>query len=301
MMNLTLYQLQCLDAVVRAGSFQAAAKRLNRSHPSVFAAIKALEEQTGVTLFDRSGYRVALTRDGQSFHEQAKLLLEKADNLKQHAAQLSSGEETSLDVTIGDVCPLPAVLGLLNRFFASHQNTQLDLRFEALAGPLERLTSKETSLIIHHIDKSDMRLEFIPLFSVRIIPVAAPGFLPFAITRDITPEQLRPFPQCIIRDTARHIPRQNHFIIEGARHWTVADQLMKKEIIKQAMGWGHLPAFLAGPELQRHELVELTGKHLPGKTVEIVAARLRNHPHGPVANRLWHHIEKAAGTAMADC
>ncbi len=54
--GLKLHDLCCFSAVVRQGSFQAAASILNRSHPSVFAAVARLEQQLGLTLLDRSGY-----------------------------------------------------------------------------------------------------------------------------------------------------------------------------------------------------------------------------------------------------
>jgi len=294
MHGLTLHQLRCFDAVVREGGFQAAALTLNRTHPAVYSAIKSLEDQLGVTLFDRSGYRVALTEAGRSFHVRNSVLLGELEALQSHAKQLAVGEETTLSIVIGDLCPLHETLGLLRRFFELCPNTRLDLRFEALTGPTERLLDNDADLILHHIDKSDPRLEFIDLCAVRIIPVAAPGFLAFPITEDITPEQMRHYAQCVIRDTALHLPHQSYYVIEGARHWTVSDQLMKKEIILQGMGWGHLPLFLIKLELDEGQLIEITGKHLPGGSVELVAARLRSKPPGPIASRLWRFIEEQA-------
>jgi DNA-binding transcriptional LysR family regulator len=39
MTGFTLQQLQCFDAVVSEGGFQAAAARLGRTHPTVFTAV----------------------------------------------------------------------------------------------------------------------------------------------------------------------------------------------------------------------------------------------------------------------
>jgi DNA-binding transcriptional LysR family regulator len=292
--GLTLQQLTCFDAVVGEGSFQAAAAKLGRSHPAVFAAIKNLEAQLGLDLFDREGYRVALTPAGRSFHERARVLLAELRSLKTHAAQLAMREESELNVVIGDLCPLPEVLGLLRRFFDACPATRLHLHFEALAGPWERLFDGEADLIIHHIDKADPRLEFIELLRVRIIPVVAPGFLRFPITDTITFEQLRDHVQCIIRDTARHLAQRDYYVIEGARSWTVSDQLMKRELIMQGMGWGHMPDFLIGEELRDGRLLSIAGKHLRGGEGDLVAARRRDTPHGVVANRLWSHIEEQA-------
>jgi len=294
MNKLTLHQLRCFDAVVTEGGFQAAADKLYRSQPTVFAAVRHLESQLGLTLLDRGAYRVALTEDGRSFHDRARVLLHEFNKLETHAAQLAMGEESALQVVIGDLCPLPETLGLLRRFFDGCPATRLHLHFEAISGPWERLLDGDADLIIHHIDKSDPRMEFIDLHGVRLVPVVAPNFLPFPISDSITPDQMRDHVQCIIRDSARHSPARDYYIVEGARSWTVSDQLMKKEVIQQGMGWGHLPEFLIGRELREGRLVAITGKHLSGGRAELVAARRRNVPHGPIAGRMWRYIEEQA-------
>src|SRR5215470_7397850 len=175
MMDLTIHQLVCFDAVVTEGSFQAAAEKIRRAQPSVSAAVKNLEGQLGLSLLDRSGYRVSLTEAGRSFHKRARLFLHELTALKSHATQLTVGEETELKVVIGDLCPLPQTLALLRHFFDGCPGTRLHLHFEAISGPWERLFDGEADLILHHIDKADQRLEFIDLFRVELIPVVAPG------------------------------------------------------------------------------------------------------------------------------
>ena len=125
---------------------------------------------------------------------------------------------------------------------------------------------------------------------VKIVPVVAPNFLRFPVSRSITPEQMRDYVQCVIRDSARHSPPRDYYLVEGARSWTVGDQLMKRELILQGMGWGHMPRFLIEPDLRERRLLSITGKHFPGAEAELVAARRRDAAHGPIANRLWQYI-----------
>lgn len=287
----TLHDLQCFDAVVRAGGFQAAATALHRSHPAVFAAVAKLERQIGLSLLDRSGYRVQPTEAGHSFRRRAQSLLREAESLSTHAAQLAMGEESELRVVIGDLCPRPQTLGLLSRFFAECTGTRLHLYYEAVTGPRERLLDGDVDLIIHHVDKSDPRIEWLDLGKVPFVPVVAPGFLPFPVSRSIAPHKMRDFTQCVVRDTARHSATRDYFMIEGAHQCTVADQLMKKEIILQGMGWGHMPRFLVEQELKEGRLLSIGGRYLPGSVEELVVARRSDRPHGPVANRLWEYIQ----------
>ncbi|WP_256081875.1 LysR family transcriptional regulator [Massilia sp. YIM B04103] len=290
----TLHDLQCFDAVARTGGFQTAADALHRSHPAVHAAVSKLERQLGLRLLDRSGYRVSLTEAGASFHRRAQVLLQEMHSLQVHAQQLAMGEESELRVVIGDFCPRREVLTMLGAFGSLNPHTRLHLHAEAVGGPLERLLADEADLILHTVNKSDPRLEWLDLCAVPFVPVAAPGFLGFAESKSIRPEQLRPYTQCIIRDTARQANTADYFMIAGAHQCTVADQLMKKEIILQGMAWGHMPRFLVAQELRDGALLSLAGRYLPGSVEALVAARRSDRPHGPAAQRLWMHLQQAA-------
>lgn len=293
-MSFTLHELQCFDAVVAGGSFQAAADTLHRSHPSVFAAVAKLEHQLGLALLDRSGYRVRLTDAGSAFHRKARQLLRDAEELGAHARQLATGEEAQLRVVLGDLCPLPPVLGLLSRFFAGHPRTRLHLLFESVTGPWERLLEGAADLIVHRVPGADVRMERLELGRVALVPVVAPGFLPFPASGAITPRQMRHLTQCVVRDSARHPQAEDHFLVEGAPQCSVPDHLMKKELIMQGMAWGHLPRFMVDAELRDGHLLSIAGRHFPGMVEQLAAARRRDCPQGPVATRLWAFLKQHA-------
>ncbi|MFM0033671.1 LysR family transcriptional regulator [Paraburkholderia strydomiana] len=299
MSDFALHDLKCFDAVIRTGSFQAAAAALHRSHPAVFAAVARLEHQAGLNLLDRGGYRVKLSDAGRSFHERMKRLLCEAEGLRQYATQLAMGEESELHVVLGDLCPRPAVLGLLARFFSTCRHTRLNLHFETVGGPLERLKARDADLMFHRVDTTDPLLEWIALCKVRLIPVAAPSLLPASLARALRPEDLRDYTQCVMRDSAR-APRDEHFlVIEGAHQITVADQFMKKDVILQGLAWGHLPDFLIGEEIRSGALKSIAGRSFPGHTETVVAARRSDGIHGPVAERLWAYLQANAPIAAS--
>lgn len=301
MSGFTLHELQCFDAVVSGGSFQAAAELLHRSHPSVFAAVAKLEHQLGLALLDRTGYRVRLTEAGASFHRRVRVLLRDAGELRSHAEQLAMGEEAELRVVLGDLCPLQPVLERLSHFFAGHPRTRLHLLFESVTGPWERLSEGEADLFVHRLPQGNARMEWVSLGRVAMVPVVAPGFLPFAPTNAITARQLRGFTQCVIRDSARRPPAQGHFLVDGAAQCSVPDHLTKKELILHGLAWGHLPRFMIDAELREGRLLSMAGKHFPGVVEDLVAARRSDATHGPVANALWDFLQRQGavlGAAM---
>lgn len=286
-----LHDLRCFDAVARFGSFQAAADALHRSHPSVFAAVARLEAQLGLTLLDRSGYRVEPTEAGRLFQARAALSLRDIDTLDAFARQLAGGEETMLRVVLGDLCPRALILSALSGFFTGQPRTRLHLDYEAVTGPFERLREGTADLIFHRADAASHDFEQIRICEVRLLPVAAPGFLPGSAGSERTPRLLQTLTQCVIRDTARHVTAEDHFLIAGAPTCSVPDHAMKKELILHGLAWGHLPDFMVEEELNTGSLVSLQARALSGRTEMLAAMRHADRTHGPIAEKLWETLK----------
>ena len=64
---MTLQQLHYVITISETGSFNQAADRLYLSQPSLTSAVKELEKEIGVTLFNRGGRGVTLTAEGLKF------------------------------------------------------------------------------------------------------------------------------------------------------------------------------------------------------------------------------------------
>ncbi len=73
-----LFQLEAFLAVVREGSFSAAAKALFRTQPAISQTIKKLEDEIGRPLFDRSSRRGVLTDAGRVLADHAERLVNLA-------------------------------------------------------------------------------------------------------------------------------------------------------------------------------------------------------------------------------
>ncbi|MGA0542049.1 LysR family transcriptional regulator [Neotabrizicola sp. VNH66] len=74
-MAFTLRQLQFFVAAAEAGSVTGAARNLSISQSSVTEAIRALEDDLGVLLFDRQARGLEITLKGQSFLRHARQIL----------------------------------------------------------------------------------------------------------------------------------------------------------------------------------------------------------------------------------
>lgn len=121
-----LYQLKSFVAVAEEGNLTRAAERLFSSQPAVSAHIKALEEEMGVSLFDRATRGMVLTRDGEKLLEKAEAVLEHVQDLNELARDLQANPSGSLRIGVlldGDALPLDAIS---RRLYASHPGIQLE-------------------------------------------------------------------------------------------------------------------------------------------------------------------------------
>ncbi|RXZ45591.1 LysR substrate-binding domain-containing protein [Crenobacter cavernae] len=84
---MTLTELRYIVAVARERHFGRAAQRCFVSQPTLSIAIKKLEDELGVMLFERGGAEVAVTEIGERIVEQAHRVLEEADAVKRLAGE----------------------------------------------------------------------------------------------------------------------------------------------------------------------------------------------------------------------
>jgi DNA-binding transcriptional LysR family regulator len=88
MAAMELYQLKTFVAVAQERSLTRAAERVFTSPPAVSAQIKALEDELGVKLFDRTPRGMALTEEGNRLLAEAERTLASAGRIRSTAAQL---------------------------------------------------------------------------------------------------------------------------------------------------------------------------------------------------------------------
>ncbi|MEZ5503011.1 MAG: hydrogen peroxide-inducible genes activator [Halioglobus sp.] len=84
---MTLTELRYLVALSETGHFRKAAEQCNVSQPTLSIAIKKLEEELGISLFERARHKVATTPIGERVVEQARMVLRETQTLR-HLAEL---------------------------------------------------------------------------------------------------------------------------------------------------------------------------------------------------------------------
>ena len=84
---MTLNELKFIVALAKARNFRKAAEACFVSQPALSFAVKKLEEELGILLFERNRNEVSITPIGERVIEQATLAIEEANRVKEIAKQ----------------------------------------------------------------------------------------------------------------------------------------------------------------------------------------------------------------------
>ncbi len=126
-MSIELRHLRTFIAVAETQNFTRAAKRLGVSQPGISQQIKELESGLKASLFERIGTRVRLTRAGQTFRDEANVVLRK---FSEACAAVDSVEELvvgHLDVGVIPALNVPWIPPVLARFAADYPGVAISI------------------------------------------------------------------------------------------------------------------------------------------------------------------------------
>ena len=123
-----LRRLRYFVAVAERLHFGQAAQALHISQPPLSRAIRALEDELGVTLFARTRRRVELTAAGARLLEDTRRLVSQLEHTVQELRAMASGERGRLRIGFVSLADYGVLPGLLRSYKAAHPQVQLALR-----------------------------------------------------------------------------------------------------------------------------------------------------------------------------
>ena len=167
-----LRHLRYFLATAEELNFTRAAKRLNMAQPPLTQQIKALEREIGVTLFDRSAYRIELTPAGRAFMAEVARILGDVRAAVLVAKRAARGTAGPVRVGFTESATFnPCVMAAFRSFRSAHPEVEISLeehpsvelsnalregRIDAafVRPPLKR----NEGLVVHPLEEEDMVL-----------------------------------------------------------------------------------------------------------------------------------------------
>jgi DNA-binding transcriptional LysR family regulator len=169
-----LYHLRTFAAVAEMGNLTRAAERLHLSQPAVSAHVKALEDDLGVRLFERTAAGMVLTRAGRLLLSDAERVLSAAEALRKQARRVSGEIAGHLRIgTLSD--PQFIRIGeILNRAVERYPQLELELHHEISGAALQAVRNGELDASFYYGELEGPEIAGVALAELRYC-VAAPG------------------------------------------------------------------------------------------------------------------------------
>lgn len=169
----SLARLVAFVAVAEAGSFTAAAERLNTTKSAVSQAVAVLEKELGAQLLQRSTRKLAITEAGDAFLADCRTLLADAESAMERARTGRAQPSGTLRLT-----STHGVAGLVTGWIANYREHYPAMRIDYVP------TDQRLDLIAERFDLSirigpmaDSSLRAVVLEELELWTVAAPGYL----------------------------------------------------------------------------------------------------------------------------
>lgn len=282
----TLDQLKIFLAVVDEGSFNGAARKLNRAVSVISYGIVNLEAQLGVTLFEREGSKKPkLTEAGQAVLSEARGISNDVDGLRAKVRGLLEGLEPEVTLAVDVLIPSQRVASILREFQFAFPTVALRLHAEAL-GAIAALVLNGTAQlgVGGPVIADDPAFERIAAGAVELIPVAAPNHA-LAQMKEPTSGAARSYTQLVLTDRSP-LTAGRDFGVMGSRTWRLADLGAKHALLLEGIGWGNMPREMVEADLANGRLVELQLPDHRGGNYPLSALWRRDQPPGPATRWL---------------
>jgi DNA-binding transcriptional LysR family regulator len=136
-----------------------AAEVLGMAQPPLSQAIRRLERELDVELFERQPRGIALTAAGQALREEATTLLAAERRMRTLLHTIRDGELGTLRAGVPADTPAPVLGGLLERLAAELPGLDIDLQELTTAEQLDALQTArlDVGLVHHPIDLTELR------------------------------------------------------------------------------------------------------------------------------------------------
>lgn len=237
----TLEQWVTLREIDRAGSIQAAALSLNKSHTTVIYGIRKLEQQLGIELLEVKGRKAVLTLDGRDLLRRANTMLDQVKELELLSGQLSAGMEQEITVAMDHLCDPSLLYDAMSRFITNNSATSVQVIETSLSKTEEVVKQEVADIAIITLPITNYPAE---AFSVTtMLPVVSKSH-PLATSVKVSLSELANVTQIVIRDlgeSALRKTKQDVGWLKGQQRITVDNFDHAFKAVESDVGFCRLP------------------------------------------------------------
>ena len=188
-----LRHLRCFVALAEELHFTRAAERLHIEQPPLSRAIKELEDDLGVVLFERNRRGTVLTEAGATFLQDVRRVFAVLKQAQENVRAVAAGLSGSLRIAVSDGAIDPRLSALLARCREEEPEIEIRLSEVPLADQLRGLRSGDFSIGFAHTAEVGYGIVTEPLWHDPLV-VAVPARHPLLSHKAVPLHQLAIYP-----------------------------------------------------------------------------------------------------------
>ncbi len=167
------HQLEYFCTVAHMQHFTRAGEQLSISQPALSRSIAKLEEELGISLFERHGKKVALNRFGQIFFRHVERAKQEIIEAKQEIQDMIDPDQGVVSLAFLHSQGTHVVPELLGRFRAEYPRIGFKLYQNPSHLLFEQLKSGEIDLCLSAPLSGQGKIEWVPLFTEELFAAVA--------------------------------------------------------------------------------------------------------------------------------
>jgi DNA-binding transcriptional LysR family regulator len=278
-----LEQLRLFVSVAERRSFSAVARDQCKAQSAVSSSIAMLEEDLGVSLFDRSsGRQPTLTEAGSALLEEAREVLRQCERLNGRAWAMMRGQEARLRLAQDEAMPYQAVVDSFEALAERFPSLEVQLTSAAQGEVARKLVERQADLgLLFYHDQIPEALERQVLGSVEMVTVCGAGH-PLAGKAEVDCQQLAQHRQLLMSTQSSVYPGSEP---ASPQVWRADSFYVMAEWLVRGLGWAWLPRHVVQYPAYQGQMVELASEWTPPALVVELVWR-RDEPLGPAARWL---------------
>ena len=304
-MPYSLDQLQVFLAVHDAGGFAAAARQLNRAQSAVTYAIRQLEEDTGLVLFDRAHYRPQLTDAGRTLLPRARRIVMELTEFHQQAKDFAKGVEAELCVVVNEFADLSMVVAALQRLHSAYPSVRVQLIQQPFGDDLDMIRQGTAQLgILPEVRPLGHAFVSNWIGRQQLVAVVAPQHPLATKSQPMDIDEVQGHLQIVWSRAGKQssqqvlpLSQQQDLGIHSLDTWRVTELATKRQFILAGLGWGSLPMHLVRDDIAQGRLVEIQLTSWEGRdrmpSFDVCVCRLKQLRLGPAARFLVETLSAA--------